>query len=355
MRKILVMSRASLIAFLIICTIGISFPLSLCGDEQTLERVLREAPKAWSAAKRNFAELEMSFTIDTYEIKSGSKVTDLYLEGKIRQVDDLCFRVEGVSHRLNRESVPTSYWVIGNPYYLATLARREQGADSVLVVQKLKRRNEDFPGKSNNEVFNWRLQPGCYPGFQFGEECLFDCFVNFRDCFYLDRHTNLKIIDATSTKDREGREVVILSLNEVFKSENDLKVMDDSVEMKLLPEKNWALLEFQRKSKGKIAGSPDPDRVLEAVYSVTFHYSDEFFFPTKVLSEFRMGTHSTYTESTFGPAVTSSLKCTDCRLPAFGLTEPEDLVPKNDALKYLWVLLGLAAILGIVLYFRKTK
>jgi hypothetical protein len=355
MKKTLGKCRAPLFAFLIIGTLGVSVPLSLHGDEETLDRVLREAPKAWNVARKKFSELELSFTYDKYEMKSGSRMTDSYLEGKIRQREDLCFRVDGISHRSNRESVPTAYWIIGNPFYLATLARREQGADSALVVQKLKRRNEDFPGKANNEVFNWHLQRGCYPGFQFGEECLFDCFVNLRDCFYLDRHANLKIVDATSKQDRQGREVVILSLNAVFKSENDLKVMDDVVEMKLLPEKNWALLEFQRKLKGKIAGSPDPDRVLESVYSMTFHYSDEFFFPIKIFEEFKMGTHTTYEESAFGPSVPSSLRCSDCRLPAFGLTEPEDLVPKNDALKYLWVFLGLAAILGIVLYFRKTK
>jgi hypothetical protein len=354
MIKILEMNRPS-IAILIFVTYQVSFSLKLKGDQETLDRFLNEAPKAWSAARKEFSEMELSFTTEAYEIASGNKVPRLFVEGKIRQ-HDLCFRVDGVSYPPSRESDPASYWVIGNPYYVATLARQDHGANAVFVVQALKPRNEKFPDKSNREVFNWRLHPRLYPGYQFFSDCLFDCFVDLEGCFNSNSMLYLRVVDATSKLDLNGREVVILSLKEVVKTENGLEELSfTSVEMKLLPNKNWALLEYNRKSEGKIAGSPDPDNVLVTFHSTTCHYTDDFFFPTKVTEETRMGTHSTYKESKFGPSVPSSLKCNDCRLPAFGLTEPKDLVPRNDLVKYVWVFLGLIAVLGVVFYFRKTK
>lgn len=309
----------------------------LLADDLTVERFLKHAPACWKAAKKQFLDCQFKFVEHRFKSSNGPvsprSSPKFSLEGQIHHGNN-CFLIDFDSNDENR---PIKGHVLGNSFYKAHLTTRD---DSSFHIELLKVSNDGFPDKDAANIPVWHLESKLYPGFSFENGCLFDCFVELDNFFDSDRLYALTIIDAQSEIDQNGEEVVTFEVEMV---PNDPAT---SIVLQLLPARNWSLLKYERTHRLKTSTGG-----INFSSSTECFYSEDSFYPFKVHHQTKLGNSVQLKELYYDFLGKKRLSLNQCRLPAFGLAEPNGLVPSMFGLQFLYILI--VFFVAISLYFFK--
>ena len=324
------------------CSILLFFSASLYGDEATVKRFLREAPVAWKEVRSKFQNREFKIIKESFKVESGKpfnrETPILFAEGIMLQNEN-CFLQTFLSRKDGSEPVRGAH--IGNRYYVAYLAERP---DSTFKIEKLTARNADFPDKDFDEVPLWHLDQSLFPGFTFANLCLFDAFLEIDGTFLSGRYGGYKVFDAESSFNGEGKEIVTLEIGAGTEAKPQSKLI-----LKLLPENNWCILEYKYESKANFDGKSE----IKVLQTKTFIYDNEFFYPDKVIDELLLGGSGDRTEFSYEYVKERKLNCSECRFPAFGLDEPDGMIPNSSWLSPLLYLILFLAVATSLYFFKR--
>jgi hypothetical protein len=331
---------------LVLLAIGsVSNQSSVWADEKTIQRVLHEAPAAWERVRNSYEGT--SFRVKPYRHQRSIPEYVVYIQmPNVRTEMTINHPEKGVVRNVE---------LFNNDYR----ASAWDPGTGTFGLQECERRLSTDDSSGNGYVYRDAYAGLVVAGIYFPE-----AIVDFPNCDRT-RSWGYRIDDAVELTDKEGNELISLSLKYVARDSNGkyldvVSINDDQILaskkcfLTLSPERDWVAVEFRDEVDRSFDGVVHP-----MVKYCNLEYLGEVSHPVKKIEGFGHARNEKSTEQVFiygkpkkeeGVELTSSF----FRLSSLGLPEPPGFDnPNRFNWTYVFVMLVVGCVIGVVFWLQR--